>query len=121
MALTKLIKSRKREGVFTLIEILIALAIAGLLATGILASISQLFSVNASSNARMRAIKQIELAVDRIRIDVQMAQDITDSDHGDPDIFLVLKWKEWDNTLNVVSYSLDTTSHQMTRQPSQGP
>jgi prepilin-type N-terminal cleavage/methylation domain-containing protein len=111
---------RKQQGGYTLIEILVALAIAGLLATGILTSITQLFTVNASSNARMTAIKQIELAVDRIRMDMQMAQEIYDSDPDNPDVFLVLKWKEWDNTLNEVKYSINTASHQLNRQPSQG-
>lgn len=114
------IRKRKQQGGFTLIEILVALAIAGLLATGVLASITQLFTVNAISNARMTAIKQIELAVDRIRMDVQMAQEVYDSDPGNPDVILVLRWKEWDNTLNEVKYSLNIASHQLSRQPSQG-
>ena len=53
-------------------------------------------------------------------MDVQMAQEVYDSDPGNPDVILVLRWKEWDNTLNEVKYSLNIASHQLSRQPSQG-
>ena len=101
---------------FTLIEILIALAITGLLATGIAALIAQTFNINASSSSRMTALKQIEVAVDRIRVDVQMAQEIAGSAESDPEVFLYLTWKEWDNTSHEVAYSLDSATHEIIRE-----
>ena len=113
-------KIGRRQKGFTLVEVLVAVAITGILATGIAVSISQTLGISASSNAKMQAIKQIEVAIDRIRTDVQMAQEISTSDLNDPQVFLVLKWVQWDNTINEVKYSLDSSSHQMIRLPSTG-
>jgi prepilin-type N-terminal cleavage/methylation domain-containing protein len=108
---------------FTLIELLIALAITGLLATGISASISQVIGVNASSTARMQAIKQLELAIDRIRLDVQMAQNVYTNDPDPspiPNVFLTLKWVDWDSNPYSIKYSWDSTTNQLNRLPSEG-
>jgi prepilin-type N-terminal cleavage/methylation domain-containing protein len=102
----------------TLIELLIAVAITGLLAVVIVTSIVQVLNINASSGSRMTAIKQVERSIDRIRMDVQMAQEIATTDIDDPNVFLKLEWKEWDNTVNEVIYTLDPTSHQMNRRSS---
>jgi prepilin-type N-terminal cleavage/methylation domain-containing protein len=112
-------KTRTRKSGFTLIELIITVAIVGLLATAISVSIFQIFKVNASSGSRMVAIKQVETAINRIRVDVQMAQVVENTD-TDPNVFLKLRWKEWDNTVNEVKYSVDPASHQMSRLLSQG-
>jgi prepilin-type N-terminal cleavage/methylation domain-containing protein len=108
-----------RQRGFTLVEILVALAITGLVAAGIAASISQIIDVNARTSTRMTAIKQIEVVIDRIRIDMQMAQEISNSDPNDSTVKLILKWKEWDNTINLVTYRLDD-NNQLSRMPSYG-
>jgi prepilin-type N-terminal cleavage/methylation domain-containing protein len=110
-------KTARQKGL-TLIELLISIAVTGLLAVVIVTSIFQVLSINASSGSRMTAIKQVEKSIDRIRMDVQMAQEITTSDALDPNVFLKLKWKDWDNTANEINYTLDPTSHQMARQSS---
>jgi prepilin-type N-terminal cleavage/methylation domain-containing protein len=121
--LKKILRSnRLNQKGFTLIEILIATAISGILALGISIAISQITTVNANSTARMEAIKQIELSIDRIRVDVQMAQEIYTSD-PDPspnaNVFLALKWTEWNNTSHSIKYYWDTTN-QLSRLPSEG-
>jgi prepilin-type N-terminal cleavage/methylation domain-containing protein len=110
-------KTEQQKGM-TLLELLIAVAIIGILSAVLVTSIVQVISINASSGARMTALKQVERSIDRIRMDVQMAQEITTSDVDDPNVFLKLKWKEWDNTINEVVYTLDPTSHEMHRQSS---
>jgi prepilin-type N-terminal cleavage/methylation domain-containing protein len=112
-------KIRLHQHGFTLVELLVALAITGLIVTGIMVSISQIISVNAASNSRMMAIKQIEVAIDRMRLDVQMGQQISMND-SDTD-FLVSYWTEWDSaTAYNVKYSWNPTTHQLSRLPSNG-
>jgi prepilin-type N-terminal cleavage/methylation domain-containing protein len=103
----------KRDG-FTLIEILVAVVISGLLAAGIMTAISQTITVNASSTSRMIAIKQIENAIDSIRQDVIQAQQIIPNtiDNGFP---LTLKWIDWENEQHTVTYSWDDTDFTLTR------
>jgi prepilin-type N-terminal cleavage/methylation domain-containing protein len=112
-------KIRARESGFTLVEFIIAAAIVGLLAAAITVSIFQVFKVNTLSSSRMVAIKQVETAINRIRVDVQMAQLVENTD-TDPNVFLKVRWKEWDNTVSEVKYSVDPASHQMSRLLSQG-
>jgi len=116
-------KVRQSQNGFTIIEFLIAFAIAGLLAAGITTSISQVYEANENHTARMIAVKEIEAALSRVNIDVQMAQEINiiqSDDDEDPCFYMELRWTEWDNTDNEVTYSLDTQSHQLKRQVSAG-
>jgi prepilin-type N-terminal cleavage/methylation domain-containing protein len=94
---------------FTLIEMMVALTVAGALAFGISISIGQLFSVNGSNTARMQAITQVENAVHYINRDAQMAQNVqTQGASGFP---LTLSWISWsDNDVNTVTYSLSGTN-----------
>jgi prepilin-type N-terminal cleavage/methylation domain-containing protein len=114
--LRSILRKTEQQNGITLMELLIAVAITGLLAVVIVTSIVQVLNINASSGSRMTAIKQVERSIDRIRMDVQMAQEIATTDVDDPNVFLKLEWKEWDNTANEVIYTLDPTSHQMNRQ-----
>jgi prepilin-type N-terminal cleavage/methylation domain-containing protein len=94
----------KQQG-FTLIEVMIALAIGGMLATGVGMAIYQVFNVNSITNARIQAVKQVENANFYINRDVQMAQTITPQ--GGQGFPLVLSWTDWDTcNSNQVTYSL---------------
>jgi prepilin-type N-terminal cleavage/methylation domain-containing protein len=97
----------KKQRGFTLIELLVALAITGAIAGGISLSIFQTLDYNARGNARMIAVKQVENAIHYISRDVQMSQIVEPAASPDPDGFpLTLTWVEWDNTENVVTYSI---------------
>ena len=97
-------KLHNRQAGFSLLEVVLALAIAGIIAAGVMTTLSQVFVVNAASGSRMAAVKQVEYAVDRMRTDVQMAQTfIPGPDSGIP---LVLSWKEWDGSEIEVTYYL---------------
>jgi prepilin-type N-terminal cleavage/methylation domain-containing protein len=97
----------KRQRGFTLIELLVALAISGAIAGGISLSIFQTLDYNARGNARMTAVKQVENAIHYIIRDVQMSQVVEPEALPDADGFpLVLTWVEWDNTENVITYSI---------------
>jgi len=89
---------------FTLIEMIVVVAIIGLISGAVAGTVSQVFVVNAQSTARMTAVKQVESAVHWISRDAQMAQIVLPS--GGPGFPLNLSWKEWNNTTNNVSYAL---------------
>ncbi len=93
----------KRAG-FTLIELMIAIAVIAMLAGLVASAVNQTLNVNASSGARTDAIKQLDVAIDTMRRDIQMAQEVEALDaKGFP---LELSWREWNNTDYRITYSL---------------
>lgn len=101
---SKMIK-RDQEG-FTLIEVLVAVAITGLIVTGISAAIFHVMSINAVTANKITAVKQVENALHYIIRDGQMAQTIQPGGGG-TGFPLSLSWVEWDSTRHDVSYTLD--------------
>jgi prepilin-type N-terminal cleavage/methylation domain-containing protein len=94
----------KKRRAFTLIEMLIAVAVIAMLAGLVASAINQTMSVNASSGARTEAIKQLDVAIDTLRRDIQMAQQVeAPSASGFP---LNLGWREWNNTRYSITYSM---------------
>lgn len=99
----------------TLVEIMIGLAIMGLLAAGISQAIYQVVTINASGNARMNAMKQVEYAIDFLRQDAVMAQNITPQVEPDSDAVLdgfplEFAWTEWGTDMKIeVTYVLNGT------------
>ena len=84
---TRLINSKRG---FTLVEVLIAMAIMAILAGGVATTIYQIFAINAQSNNAMLVIRQVQTLGQWLNKDVQMAQ-VTDP--GDTDGFpLILEW-----------------------------
>jgi prepilin-type N-terminal cleavage/methylation domain-containing protein len=96
------------QGGYTLNELLVAMAITGILIGGVTTSIVQIFTGSIGSSSRMMAVKQIEHAVDTLRSDFIVAQQITpdlDAESGFP---LQLIWVDWDGAEeHVITYSLD--------------
>jgi prepilin-type N-terminal cleavage/methylation domain-containing protein len=100
------IRLKNNQRGFTLIEVLVVVAITGLLAGGISALVFQVLAGNAQTSAQMTAVKDVEKAIHSITLDVQTAQNVSvnaTSTNGFP---LNLTWVEWDNTANSVTYSL---------------
>jgi prepilin-type N-terminal cleavage/methylation domain-containing protein len=95
--------SRYQRG-FTLYEMLVALAILGVIIPVIGMSIFQVLSINTLTGNHLTAVKQVENAIYRINRDAQMAQTVqTGGGSGFP---LNLIWVEWDNTSNNVTYTI---------------
>jgi prepilin-type N-terminal cleavage/methylation domain-containing protein len=86
------IQEQSQQG-FTLIELVIAIAVTGLLGVGVLMAFAQISRVNDSGNAHVVAVKQVENAVHSINRDIQMAQIVTPGDSsGFP---VTLSWSTW--------------------------
>jgi prepilin-type N-terminal cleavage/methylation domain-containing protein len=89
---------------FTLIETLVAVAIAVVIIAGISTSVDQLISVNAASISRENAIKQVENAVQYISRDALQAQSVTTNSGKFP---MVLSWTSWNNATSSTSYAIN--------------
>ncbi len=93
--------NRNQKG-FTLIEILVAMAITGFIGVGLTMAASQVMSVNALSVNHVIVVKQVENAAYWINRDARMAQII--QPNGVSGFPLNLSWVEWDNTTHQVAY-----------------
>ena len=97
------IACKKNHG-FTLIEVIIATAILGLLGSGIATTIFQTLTVNRQNVSSVTALKQVENVIFWVGRDTQMAQSVEMGvNAGFP---LVISWLEWDGTSNQVTYSI---------------
>jgi prepilin-type N-terminal cleavage/methylation domain-containing protein len=90
---------------FTLIELIIAVAIAGLITAGITAAIMQILTINTRSSNHMIAVRQVQQAGKEVSKDTLQAQSVNATGtHGFP---LILTWDEWGtNQTNTVVYNL---------------
>lgn len=97
-------KNGSQQG-FILIEVVVAIAITGLIGAGITMSAVQVMNVRALSTNHIIAVKQVESAAYWINRDVRMSQGILPgAGSGFP---LNLSWVAWDNTSNNVSYEIN--------------
>jgi len=89
---------------FTLVELLVAVALIGILLPGITVAVFHVINVSIASSNQMQTLKDVESAIDQMRIDIQMAATISyGANQGFP---LTLNWQEWDNNRNEVKYTL---------------
>jgi prepilin-type N-terminal cleavage/methylation domain-containing protein len=97
----------KNQRGFTLIELTMAIAIAGLISTGVTMTFYQVVTGGARANNRVTAISQVQHAGYWVTNNAQLAQDVIVND-ADPTGFpLVLSWTGWDNRKHEVTYSLE--------------
>lgn len=95
----------KNQRGFTLLELMVAIGLAGIISSAITMTVFQMFTTNARSSAHMMAVKQVENAIHWVRQDVQMAQIVEPS--GGTGFPLNLTWVDWNNTVNQVTYNLE--------------
>lgn len=96
----------KDEAGFTLIEVLIAVAIAGIIGGGVTAGTIHIATLTSRNTDHTVAVKQIRNAVYWIRRDAKMAQTVQ-VDGGASGLPLILTWVRWDNTEHEVTYALE--------------
>jgi len=97
----------KNQKGFTFIDMIIAIAITGIIGVGTTGAIAQVFNQSTQSSVHMTAIKQVENALYSISRDAHMAQ-IVATDSGDSGFPLDLSWGEWaSGTDHQVTYSIE--------------
>ncbi|MDD5094519.1 MAG: prepilin-type N-terminal cleavage/methylation domain-containing protein [Dehalococcoidia bacterium] len=106
---TQLKAKIKNQKGFTLIEVLVAVAIMAVIGTGIAAATTQMITVDEQSKSRETVIKEVQNAVHYMIRDVQMAQKVDPT--GGSGFPLNLTWVDWDNIQNEVSYTLDSNGN----------
>ncbi len=95
----------KNQRGFTLIELMMAIAITGVISSGITMTFYQVVTGGARANNHVTAISQVQSAGYWVSNDAVLAQDVVDTPPtGFP---LILSWTGWDNKEHVVTYSLE--------------
>ena len=99
----------KQRG-FTLLELLIALAIGGIVVAGATSTLGHVIAGSAANSYHMRAVRQAQAAGYWVSHDAVMAQDVQLDDLTTPEAeFLVLNWAEWNGDTYKVVYTLEDT------------
>ena len=102
----KMKKLKKGEKGFTMVELLIAILLTGIVATAITGTILYVLNVNFSTANRMTAVRQVRNVGFWISPDVQMAQCVEPG--GSPGFPLTLTWKDLaTNDTHEVTYTLE--------------
>jgi prepilin-type N-terminal cleavage/methylation domain-containing protein len=105
----KMKKPEKGQMGFTLVELLVAIAIASLITGGITAAIMQILTINTRASNHMVAVRQVQQAGKEVSKDVLQAQGVNAS--GSQGFPLTLTWTEWgSNQTNTVVYNLTDMS-----------
>ena len=105
---------KRSEGGFTLIGLLVSMAIVALITGAATTSIFQVFNVTTRSSDHVTVIRQVQNAGYWISQDAMEAEHvIVDDDPATPE-FLILNWTEWgydeDSIYHVVTYSFQDLS-----------
>jgi len=93
----------KNQMGFTLVEVILAIAISGIITGGITMTIFQVITGNIRTGNHMTAVRQVQNAGYWVSHDAQMAQSV---DATGASGFLVLTWTDWANDDHQVVYSL---------------
>jgi prepilin-type N-terminal cleavage/methylation domain-containing protein len=102
--LGRLIKSQKG---FTLLELMVAFAVSGIITGGITMTFYQVVTGSARASNHMTLVSQVQNAGYWVSHDAEAAQDVNANPGGGD--FLVLTWTDWDGVVNTVTYTLDGT------------
>ena len=94
----------KNQWGFTLLEVMLALAITGLVSSGVTMTFFQVVNGSARANNYMTAVRQVQNAGYCVSRDAQMAQPQKVVASGA--LPFTLKWTDWDKNNHEVVYSL---------------
>jgi len=87
---------------FTLVEMLVVVALVGLIAFGLTTTISQIFNVSSRTSNRMIAVRQVQQAGKEVSKDILQSQNVTCS--CSPVFGLNLTWADWLGANHEVIY-----------------
>ena len=111
--LRRILKSQR--GV-ALLELLVSLAITGIISTGTVTAVSFIYQQNTRHAAHLSAVTQVENTVSWLNKDVQMAQTVSPS--GASGFPLSLTWVDWSGSTHQVTYQV--TSGNLVRHHNDG-
>lgn len=99
---------RDQRGV-ALVELLIAILLAGIVTSGITMTIFQVFNMNSRTSNHMIAIRQVQHAGKQVSEDLLQAQHIdTEDNPATPELeLLTLNWTDWDDGRHGIVYTLE--------------
>jgi len=108
MKMKKLKKLKRGEKGFTLLELIIAIALTGIVAAAITMLISQTFTGSTRNSNHMVAVRRVQEAGYWVSLYTYMAQDMTIT--GDSGFPLILDWIDFDTgERHKVEFSLDSS------------
>ncbi|NWF78399.1 MAG: prepilin-type N-terminal cleavage/methylation domain-containing protein [Chloroflexi bacterium] len=91
----------------TLVELLIAILLAGVVTGGITMTIFQVFNMNSRTSNHMVAIRQVQHAGKQVSQDLLQAKHIdTENNPATPEL-LTLTWTDWDDARHEIVYTLE--------------
>ena len=100
-------KLHKDQRGLTLIELVIVIAITGLITAGITMTIFQVFDMNTRTTNRMVAVSQVQHAGKLVSEDILEAHPDMIRDNPPGETFLVLGWTAQNGTVHAVNYTLE--------------
>jgi len=107
MAFGRLRAVQRDQRGLTLVELLIAIMLAGAITSGITMTIFQVFNMNSRTSNHMIAIRQVQHAGKQVSEDLLQAQYIdTEDDPATPEL-LTLTWTDWDDAQYEIDYTLE--------------
>ena len=90
----------------TLIELLVALALVGIITGGITMTISQVLTINTRTSNHMVAVRQVQQAGKEVSKDALQAQSLASGNSSG--FFLTMAWIEWETgASHNVTYTLE--------------
>jgi len=92
---------------FSLIELVIVIALTGIVTAAITLTVFQVFNMNTRTANRMTAVSQVQNAGKIVSEDILEAKNVMAS--SSPAALLTLNWTDWANNKHGVIYSLEGT------------